>query len=304
MSWLPKTKIPGADEDYGADEDEEPGQVAPQQTQSPQSRSPQTQSPPSETVDADDLSSLVLPITGHIEAPSTLMPDLQRLSRQQQQQGRIATFVLPASSPSPSPSSSPSVDDFELDFNALHESQTAEDMAHALSTQASVRAALASAPDSARNFAPNARLIAALTQPRADNTEDRLLSPQLMHLSRLIRDCENTPQLRRLLRLILSIEHAPNNERVLQRRLNQLNRILQTRRNDNGVTYSSQIRTLRCRSARARTRRSLHEFISRLRDQVLHRLQTLRRMPPPQPHTKGGTRKKMIKRNKTKKYKN
>ena len=302
MSWLPKTKIPGADEDYGADEDEEPGQVAPQQTQSPQSRSPQTQSPPSETVDADDLSSLVLPITGHIEAPSTLMPDLQRLSRQQQQQGRIATFGLPASSPSPSPS--PSVDDFGLDFNALSGLQTAEDMARALSTQASVHSALASAPDSARNFAPNARLIAALTQPRADNTEDRLLSPQLMHLSRLIRDCENTPQLRRLLRLILSIEHAPNNERVLQRRLNQLNRILQTRRNDNGVTYSSQIRTLRCRSARARTRRSLHEFISRLRDQVLHRLQTLRRMPPPQPHTKGGTRKKMIKRNKTKKYKN
>ena len=286
MSWLPKTQIPGADEDYGADEDEEPGQVA-----------PQSRSPPSEQVDADDFSNLVLPITGHIEAPSTLMPDLQRLSRQQQQQGRIATFGLPASSPSPS------VDDFGLDFNALSGLQTAEDMARALSTQASVHSALASAPDSARNFAPNARLIAALTQPRADNTEDRLLSPQLMHLSRLIRDCENTPQLRRLLRLILSIEHAPNNERVLQRRLNQLNRILQTRRNDNGVTYSSQIRTLRCRSARARTRRSLHEFISRLRDQVIHRLQTLRRMPPPQPHTKGGTRKKMVKRNKTKKYK-
>ena len=299
MSWLPKPKFPGADEDYG--DDEEPGQVAPHsrspqtqspQSRSPQSRSPQSRSPQSEPVDADDFSNLVLPTTRHIDAPSTLMPDLQP------QQGQIATFVLPASSPSPSPSSSPSVDDFELDFNALHELQTAEDMASALSTRASVRAALASAPDSARNFAPNARLIAALTQPRADNTEDRLLSPQLMHL---IRDCENTPQLRRLLRLILSIEHAPNNERVLQRRLNQLNRILQTRRNDNGVTYSSQIRTLRCRSARARTRRSLHEFISRLRDQVLHRLQTPRRMPPPQPHTKGGTRKKMIKRNKTKK---
>ena len=296
MSWLPKNQIPGADEDYGADEDEEPGQVA------PQSRSPQSRSPPSETVDADDFSSLVLPITGHIEAPSTLMPDLQRLSRQhqQQQQGRIATFVLPERSSSPSSSSS--VDDFVFDLDALH-GLDPDAMAHVLSTQASVRAALASAPDSAQNSAPNARLIAALTQTRADNTEDRLLSPQLMHLSRLIRDCENTPQLRRLLRLILSIEHAPNNERVLQRRLNQLNRILQTRRNDNGVTYSRQIRTLRCRSARARTRRSLHEFISRLRDQVLHRLQTLRRMPPPQPHTKGGTRKKMIKRNKTKKYK-
>ena len=265
------------------------------QTQSPQSRSPQSRSPQSRSEQADDFSNLVLPTTRHIDAPSTLMPDLQP------HQGQIATFVLPASSPSPSPSSSPSVDDFGLNLDALHGLQTAEDMARALSTQASVHSALASAPDSARNFVPNARLISALTQPRADNTEDRLLSPQLMHL---IRDCENTPQLRRLLGLILSIEHAPNNERVLQRRLNQLNRILQTRRNDNGVTYSSQIRTLRCRSARARTRRSLHEFISRLRDQVLHRLQTPRRMPPPQPHTKGGTRKKMIKRNKTKKYKN
>ena len=297
MSWLPK-KIPGADEDYGDDE-ENPGQgqVAPQ-SQSPQSQSPQSRSPPSETVYADVWSSLVLPI-GPIEAPSTLMPDLPRLSQQQQPQGRIATFVLPERSSTPSSSH-----DFELDFNALSGLQTPEDMARALSTQASLHSALASAPESARNSAPNARLIAALTQPRADNTEDRLLSPQLMHLIRLIRDCENTPQLRRLLRLILSIEHAPNNERVLQRRLNQLNRILQTRRNDNRVTYSSQIRTLRCRFARARTRRSLHEFISRLRDQVLHRLQTLRRMPPPQQHTKGGTRKKMVKRNKTKKYKN
>ena len=291
MSWLPK-KIPGADEDYGDDE-ENPGQgqVA------PQSQSPQSQSPQSRSSDADVWSSLVLPI-GHIEAPSTLMPDLPRLPQQQQPHGRIATFVLPERS------SSPSVDDFGLDFNALSGLQTPEDMARALSTQASLHSVLASAPESARNSAPNARLIAALTQPRADNTEDRLLSPQLMHLIRLIRDCENTPQLRRLLRLILSIEHAPNNERVLQRRLNQLNRILQTRRNDNRVTYSSQIRTLRCRFARARTRRSLHEFISRLRDQVLHRLQTLRRMPPPQQHTKGGTRKKMVKLNKTKKYKN
>ena len=296
MSWLPKNPIPGADEDYGedyGDDEENPGQgqVA------PQSQSPQSQSPQSRSSDADVWSSLVLPI-GHIEAPSTLMPDLPRLPQQQQPHGRIATFVLPERS------SSPSVDDFGLDFNALSGLQTPEDMARALSTQASLHSVLASAPESARNSAPNARLIAALTQPRADNTEDRLLSPQLMHLIRLIRDCENTPQLRRLLRLILSIEHAPNNERVLQRRLNQLNRILQTRRNDNRVTYSSQIRTLRCRFARARTRRSLHEFISRLRDQVLHRLQTLRRMPPPQQHTKGGTRKKMVKRNKTKKYKN
>jgi hypothetical protein len=136
---------------------------------------------------------------------------------------------------------------------------------------------------------------------------------RLLHL---IRECENQPQTRGLMRLIASIETAPNNERVLQRRLDQLNRILQTRRQTDrrdprrstSVTYSRQIRNLRCRTARVR--RALHAYLSRLRDQVIDRLRELReqlraiRRPPPPHDMKGGKSKtksknKHMKRNKT-----
>ena len=136
---------------------------------------------------------------------------------------------------------------------------------------------------------------------------------RLLHL---IRECENQPQTRGLMRLIASIETAPNNERVLQRRLEQLNRILQTRRQTDrrdprrstSVTYSRQIRNLRCRTARVR--RALHAYLSRLRDQVIDRLRELReqlraiRRPPPPHDMKGGKSKtksknKHMKRNKT-----
>ena len=135
-------------------------------------------------------------------------------------------------------------------------------------------------------------------------------------LLRLIRECENQPQMRGLMRLIESIETAPNNERVLQQYLVQLNRILQTRRRtdrrdprNTSVTYSRQIRDLRCRTARVR--RALHAYLSRLREQVIDRLRGLRviRRPmqsPPPPNMKGGksktkskSKKKHMKRNKT-----
>ena len=235
------------------------------------------------------------------------MPDLPRVPP-----GRIATFALPELSSSPSSPSSSDLFNFRPNFDAL-QGLGPDAMAHVLSTQASVQAALASAPASVRNSAPNARLIAALTQTRADNADNVEELSQQMQLGHLIRACDNTPELRRLLRLILSIENAPNNQRVLQRRLNQLNRILQTRQRSDihrgvhrGVTYSSQIRTLRCHEpARARTRRSLHAYISRLRDQVMERIRglqmTRRSLPPAPPHAKGGTKKKMSKQNKTKK---
>ena len=135
-------------------------------------------------------------------------------------------------------------------------------------------------------------------------------------LLRLISGCENQTQMRDLMHLIASIETAPNNERVLQQYLAQLNRILQTRRQTDrrdprrstSVTYSRQIRNLRCRTARVR--RALHAYLSRLRDQVIDRLRELReqlraiRRPPPPHDMKGGKSKtksknKHMKRNKT-----
>ena len=134
-------------------------------------------------------------------------------------------------------------------------------------------------------------------------------------LIRLIRECENQPQMRGLMRLIESIETAPNNERVLQRRLDQLNRILQTRRRtdlrnprNTTVSYSRQTRDLRCRTARVR--RALHAYLSRLREHVIDRLRGLRAirrpMQLPPPDMKGGktkskskSKKKLMSRNKT-----
>jgi hypothetical protein len=157
-------------------------------------------------------------------------------------------------------------------------------------------------------------------QQQQQQQQEQQQQHQGARLLHLIRECENQPQMRGLMRLIESIERAPNNERVLQRRLDQLNRILQTRRRtdlrnprNTSVTYSRQIRDLRCRTARVR--RALHAFLSRLRDQVIDRLRELRelrelqlraiRRPSP-PDMKGGKSKsktksknKHMKRNKT-----
>jgi len=149
-------------------------------------------------------------------------------------------------------------------------------------------------------------------QQQQQQQQEQQQQHQGARLLHLIRECENQPQMRGLMRLIESIETAPNNERVLQRRLDQLNRILQTRRRtdlrnprNTSVTYSRQIRDLRCRTARVR--RALHAYLSRLRDQVIDRLRELQlraiRRPSP-PIMKGGksktkSKKKHMKRNKT-----
>jgi len=290
MSWLPKPNIPGADEDYGVDPEDVPVQPAQGQVQPPQNVEPSQE---------NDFSNLVLPLAP-VEAPSVLLPDIPP-----SQGGPVARFF---SSPQSSPQS-PRY--FEYNLNTLggwglqNPNINPDDMAHALSTQASLHAALESAPEIPRTSAQNARLIAALTQPYTVDAEEPRLSPQLTHLSRLIRHCENTPELRRLLRLIVSIVNAPDNVRVLRRMRRELNAILQTRRRVDiargvtNITYSRRIRSLRCTLARARTHRLLHEFISHLRDEILERIErierirglrmTRRSLPPP--HAKGGTRK-------------
>jgi len=288
MSWL----IPGADEDYG--DDVESGQPAQGQDQFARDQSAQNVEP--SQVRENDFSNLVLPL-GHVEAPSASLPDIQP-----SQGGQVARFF---SSPQLSPQS-PRYFDYNLNilggWGLQNPNINPDDMAHALSTQASLHAALESAPESARTSAPNARLIAALTQPYTVDAEEPRLSPQLTHLSRLIRHCENTPELRRLFRLIVSIVNAPDNVRVLRRMLRELNAILQTRRRVDiargvtNITYSRRIRSLRCTLARARTHRLLHEFISHLRDEILERIERIRglrmtRRSLPPPHAKGGTRK-------------
>jgi hypothetical protein len=291
MSWLPKF-TPDVDENYG-DDDDESGQSARGQDQSARGQEDQSAQNVEQSQE-NDFSRLVLPL-GHVEAPSVLLPDLPR-----SQGGPVARF-----SSQQSPPQSPLYFDYNLDtlhsWGLQNQNLNPDDMARALSTRASMHAALESAPEIARTSAPNASLIAALTQPVVDTEEPRL-SPQLTHLSRLIRHCENTPELRRLLRLIVSIVNAPDNVRVLRRMLRELNAILQTRRRVDiargvtNITYSRRIRSLRCRSARARTRRLLHEFISHLRDEILERIERIRglrmtRRSLPPPHAKGGTRK-------------
>jgi hypothetical protein len=218
------------------------------------------------------------------------MPDNRSLGL-----GQVARFAT--DSPPQTPRSPR---DFNLGLNALSRFNTAEEALRALSTQASVQAAFASAPASARNITPSAhaRLVAALTPShnRVVDTEETR-SDHLEYLIRLIRNCDNTLELRRLLQLILS--PVPDNESALQRRLRRLNEILQTRRRvdiargETNITYSRQLRSLRCRSARARTRRLLHAFISQLRDEIMDRLRLMQNRMTRRSlhHAKGGTRK-------------
>jgi hypothetical protein len=220
------------------------------------------------------------------------------------------------------PRTSPgSTDSGDYDYNEFAELGNMDDIAVAAAA-ADVRRAAARAQRGPNSNGPVVPLPSSVVagvvqqhQQQQQQQQEQQQQRQGARLLNLIRECENQPQMRDLMRLIESIETAPNNERVLQRRLDQLNRILQTRRRTDrrdprrstSVTYSRQIRNLRCRTARVR--RALHAYLSRLRDQVIDRLRELQlraiRRPSP-PNMKGGksktkskSKKKLMSRNKT-----
>jgi hypothetical protein len=224
------------------------------------------------------------------------------------------------------PRTSPgSTDSGDYDYNEFAELGNMDDIAVAAAT-ADFRRAAARAQRGPNSNGPVVPLPSSVVagvvqqhQQQQQQQQEQQQQRQGARLLNLIRECENQPQMRDLMRLIESIETAPNNERVLQRRLDQLNRILQTRRRtdlrnprNTSVTYSRQIRDLRCRTARVR--RALHAFLSRLRDQVIDRLRELRELQlrairrPSPPDMKGGksktkskskSKKKLMSRNKT-----
>ena len=256
----------------------------------------------------------------HIVAPTAVMPLLPHIGAT----GQVARYNV-RTTPRTSPGSTDS-DDY--DYASLAELGNMDDIVTAAAAEDFRRAAITAqmrGPNSNGPVVPlpPSVLAGVMLQQRQQQHQqqqqpqgNRNQHDQGARLLRLIRECENQPQMRGLMRLIESIETAPSNERVLQRRLDQLNQILRTRRRtdrrdprNTSVTYSRQIRDLRCRTARVR--RALHAYLSRLREQVIDRLRGLRviRRPmqsPPPPNMKGGksktkskSKKKHMSRNKT-----
>jgi hypothetical protein len=255
----------------------------------------------------------------HIVAPSAVMPLLPHIGAT----GQVARYNV-RTTPRTSPGSTDS-DDY--DYASLAELGNMDDIVTAAAAEDFRRAAITAqgGPNSNGPVVPlPPSVLSGVMLQQQQRQQQQQQQPQGnrnqhdqgARLLRLIRECENQPQMRDLMRLIESIETAPSNERVLQDRLDQLNRILQTRRRtdrrdprNTSVTYSRQIRDLRCRTARVR--RALHAYLSRLREHVIDRLRGLHviRRPmqsPPPPNMKGGksktkskSKKKHMSRNKT-----
>ena len=157
-------------------------------------------------------------------------------------------------------------------------------------------------------------------QQQQRHQEEQLFRHREM-ITAILRECPNI-RMNRLIRFILSIERYTVNSSRLRERLLQLERMLRmnrrTRRRLN-VTVSHSAEFMRafrrlvagCSSARAR--RAFYALISRLREQVVHRLAELNErgtsrvftqtpQPPQPPQPKGGkrkTRKMSTNRNKT-----
>lgn len=297
----------GVDEDYG---DESPSSMASHTASNPR--------------DYEGIAGLEVPPGAddeHIVAPTAVMPLLPHIGAT----GQVARYNV-RTTPRTSPGSTDSNDGY---YNRLAELGNMDDIVTAAAAEDFRRAAI-TAQIRGPNYSPVVPLPPSvlsgvmLQQRQQQHQQQQQQQPQGnrnqhdqgARLLRLIRECENQPQMRGLMRLIESIETAPNNERVLQDRLDQLNRILQTRRRtdrrdprNTSVTYSRQIQNLRCRTARVR--RALHAYLSRLREHVIDRLRGLHviRRPmqsPPPPNMKGGkhkskskSKKKHMSRNKT-----
>lgn len=239
-----------------------------------------------------------------INDPTAVMPLLPHIGAT----GRVARYNV-----STTPRTSPDSDD-DYSYANLAELGNMDDIVAAAAALDFERAAASAQIGPNGPVVPLPPAVLAGVMDRQQQQQQHPQQQQGARLLRLIRECENQPQMRGLMHLIASIETAPNNERVLQRRLDQLNRILQTRRRtdrrdprNTTVSYSRQIRDLRCRTARVR--RALHAYLSRLREQVIDRLRGLRvpmQLPPPPPDMKGGkskskskSKKKLRSRNKT-----
>ena len=255
----------------------------------------------------DGIAGLDMIDADRIVPPSGVMPPTTTAT------GRVARYNVITTPPSTSPDS-----DDDYDYANLAELGNMDDIVAAAAALDFERAAASAQLGPNGLVVPLPPAVLAGVMERQQQQQHQQQQQQGARLLRLIRECENQPQMRGLMRFIESIYMAPNNERVLQRRLDQLNQMLQTRRRtdlrnprNTTVSYSRQIRNLRCRTARVR--RALHAYLSRLREQVIDRLRGLRAIRRPMqtrrsspPDMKGGkskskskSKKKLMSRNKT-----
>lgn len=300
------------DEDYGGD-------LSPQQQQ--------TQS------GQDGIAGLDMNI-GPIAAPSAAVPDVQPRVRG----GPVVPFpwYQSQSQRSPSPIRRIDVDNDDneyIDFAALAgvvgDDPDNAAIARAVASQTVRQQIAAAQPEESPITQSNVdQVVLSILNPRPrdqqqQQQQQRHQEEQLFRhremITVILRECPNI-RMNRLIRFILSIERYTVNSSRLRERLLQLERMLRMNRRTRirlNVTVSHSAEFMRafrrlvagCSSARAR--RAFYALISRLREQVVHRLAELnerrrtRRVftqPPQPPQPKGGkrkTRKMSTNRNKT-----
>ena len=297
------------DEDYGGD-------LSPrqQQTQSGQ----------------DGIAGLDMNI-GPIAAPSAAAPYVQPRVRG----GPAVLFPWSQSQRSPSPIRRIDDDNEDIDFAALAgvvgDDPDNAAIARAVASQTVRQQIAAAQPEESPITKSNVdQVVLSILNPRPrdqqqQQQQQRHQEEQLFRhremITAILRECPNI-RMNRLIRFILSIERYTVNSSRLRERLLQLERMLRMNRRTRSrlnVTVSHSAEFMRafrrlvagCSSARAR--RAFYALISRLREQVVHRLaelnerrtrrvftQTPQTPQPPQP--KGGkrkTRKMSTNRNKT-----
>ena len=297
------------DEDYGGD-------LSPrqQQTQSGQ----------------DGIAGLDMNI-GPIAAPSAAAPYVQPRVRG----GPAVLFPWSQSQRSPSPIRRIDDDNEDIDFAALAgvvgDDPDNAAIARAVASQTVRQQIAAAQPEESPITQSNVdQVVLSILNPRPrdqqqQQQQQRHQEEQLFRhremITAILRECPNI-RMNRLIRFILSIERYTVNSSRLRERLLQLERMLRMNRRTRSrlnVTVSHSAEFMRafrrlvagCSSARAR--RAFYALISRLREQVVHRLaelnerrtrrvftQTPQTPQPPQP--KGGkrkTRKMSTNRNKT-----
>ena len=270
---------------------------------------------------------------GPIAAPSAAVPYVQP----RVWGGPVVPFPWRQSQRSPSPIRiDDNEDDADIDFAALAgvvgDDPDNEAIARAVASQTVRQQIAAAQPEESPITQSNVdQVVSSILNPRPrdqqqqQQQQQRHQEEQLFRhremITAILRECPNI-RMNRLIRFILSIERYTVNSSRLRERLLQLERMLRMNRRTRSrlnVTVSHSAEFMRafrrlvagCSSARAR--RAFYALISRLREQVVHRLAELnerrtRRVftqppqPPQPPQPKGGkrkTRKMSTNRNKT-----
>jgi len=314
------------DEDYG---DDTPQQQQQQQQQPQQPQQQRQRQPGQNGIDHDVIAGLDMNI-GPIAAPSAVAPYVQPRVRG----GPVAHFAWSQRQRSP-PSPIDRIDDDEdadIDFAALAgvvgNDPDNEAIARAVASQTVLQQIAAAQPEELQIPPSNVdRIVSSILDPRPQPRHQLQLQQQQQReqlfrhremITAILRECPNV-RIHRLIRFILSIERYTLNTSRLRERLRQLERMLRMNRRTHSmlnVTVSHSTEFMRafrrlvagCSSARAR--RAFYALISRLREQVVHRLDELNQrrtrrvftQPPQSPQSKGGkrkTKKMSTNRNKT-----